>query len=246
VPDEKGIWETHLKAWNTANEEVHQEWVGTPLNLEISQVTTTPYAEGFGGNDSGRTFPYYKNVYGSKLSQTVTGSDGHIPLPAAPAHTLVLADYVQYSGKKSNFTYTVAAQKSGALGELNRIDPDATWRRDDPGQPTQTVVIVLGGQSFVTDNPVEIRLKDNTLDTVKVYPNPYVKGKSSREQITFGFLPPDSKVKIFNLNGKLLAEAQPGPNNNVDWNIENIGGGIYLYIVTSPAGVRKGKVSVVK
>ena len=86
---------------------------------------------------------------------TVTGVDGHTSLPLNKEHILVMADYVKDQMSQTNFTYTITASKDGKTASLNGLDIDESWYREDPNVPTKTVVMVLGGQSYVSDDTVE-------------------------------------------------------------------------------------------
>ncbi len=86
-----------------------------------------------------------------------------------------------------------------------------------------------------------------TLDKkISVYPNPYIKGKSSGEKITFANLPSEVTILVYSLNGELVAELPSDFADKVEWNISNISSGIYLYAITSNKGISKGKLSIVK
>ncbi len=82
--------------------------------------------------------------------------------------------------------------------------------------------------------------------SIKVYPNPYVKGRSSSEKISFGNLGGNALIKIYNTGGELVKELASGAENEVEWNIRGVRSGIYLYTVISSEGVKKGKISIIK
>ena len=88
-------------------------------------------------------------------SNSDTNVNGHTALPIDENNTFVITDYVKNVSGNTEYTYTIKASKDGATGEINGIDPDETWYRPDPNVPAKTVVIVLGGQSYVTDDAVE-------------------------------------------------------------------------------------------
>ncbi len=80
---------------------------------------------------------------------------------------------------------------------------------------------------------------------ITVYPNPYVKGKSSSEKITFSNLPQEAKLMIYTMSGELLKELSK-INGKAEWEISDVSSGVYLYVVSYSGGTKRGKVSVIK
>ncbi len=81
---------------------------------------------------------------------------------------------------------------------------------------------------------------------IAVYPNPYIKGKASSSKMTFLNLGKGAVIKIYNTGGQLIKELSANSNGETEWDVNEVSIGVYLYVVTSPSGVKKGKVSVVK
>jgi hypothetical protein len=84
---------------------------------------------------------------------------------------------------------------------------------------------------------------------VVVYPNPYIKGKSYSERISFGNLPGESTIKIYTISGKLVKTIGYNAVNNgssQEWDISDMPSGIYIYTIIFPEGKKTGKVSIVK
>ncbi|MFH1260018.1 MAG: T9SS type A sorting domain-containing protein [Elusimicrobiota bacterium] len=81
---------------------------------------------------------------------------------------------------------------------------------------------------------------------IKVYPNPYVKGKSSGEKISFAGLPDESTIRIYEVSGELIETIEHNDGDKEDWNIPAITSGIYLYSINSSQGNKQGKISIVK
>lgn len=87
---------------------------------------------------------------------------------------------------------------------------------------------------------------------VVVYPNPF-KIKEARDGVlVFANLPEGSKVKIYTLSGKLVAEIIAGTENCAFWDGKNedkeeCARGIYIFIVESPDGKKQtGKFTLIK
>ena len=237
---------------------------------------------------------------------------------------------IESESKNINYTYNVTAQKDTLTGNLSLVDPDKSWYREDPNMPTKTVVIVLGGQSYISDDslkpalsiitpqdgakvfgrvPIKINATDNfgvikielyindvltytfytspyewvwdtkeipegeyrikavaydtndnsseeeiTVKVIKVegiitYPNPYVKGKSSIERISFANLPKETTIRIYTVSGelvKVIKHKDIADGGSKEWDISGIASGIYMYCIESSEGMKKGKVSIIK
>jgi hypothetical protein len=82
-----------------------------------------------------------------------------------------------------------------------------------------------------------------------VYPNPYIKGKSSGEKIYFSNLPKESTLRIFTLSADPVAALRH--DQSVDggveiWDISCVPGGVYVYSIVSSKGTVRGKISIIK
>lgn len=84
---------------------------------------------------------------------------------------------------------------------------------------------------------------------VIVYPNPYIKGTSLNERITFINLSKESTLRIYTIAGKLIKEIKHKSSTDdgtEEWDIQDIASGVYLYYIESPQGKKNGKVSIIK
>jgi hypothetical protein len=82
-----------------------------------------------------------------------------------------------------------------------------------------------------------------------VYPNPYIKGKSGGNKIIFANLPGESVIRVYTVSGELVQTIEhkgTAKGGQEEWDISNISSGVYLYMITSSEGTKKGKVSVIK
>lgn len=84
-----------------------------------------------------------------------------------------------------------------------------------------------------------------------VYPNPLVMG-SGGNTLRFAGLPLGAALRIFGLDGQLIAQVEGAPGQGtVEWNGQNeagflVGSGVYFFVATDPAGkVVKGRFAVV-
>lgn len=82
-----------------------------------------------------------------------------------------------------------------------------------------------------------------------VYPNPFVKSKSTGEKINFGNLPAESTIRIYTLSCELvktIKHEQASAGGTEEWNIAEVPSGVYLYTIISSEGTHRGKVSIIK
>ncbi len=121
---------------------------------------------------------------------------------------------------------------------------------------------------FKTELPkVDAAIAQNTLDMVKVVPNPYVtaaafepplnpgitSGRGERK-IQFTHLPAGASIKIFTSRGDHVISLYHAGNiqdGTVSWNLKtkenlDIAFGVYFYVVESPVGNKTGKIAIIK
>jgi len=81
---------------------------------------------------------------GFPIECTVTGIDGHTPLPSNRTGTIIITDYVLDESGKREFTYTIiVTAPDGRTVTITGVNPDSTWYRPDPNIPTYTITVVL-------------------------------------------------------------------------------------------------------
>lgn len=90
-----------------------------------------------------------------------------------------------------------------------------------------------------------------TLPTCKIVvgPNPYRADKEGEERITFKNLPVQATIRIYTLSGKLVKTIKH--KNTLaggveEWDVSDIGSGVYIYYIDGSSGRKKGKVSIIK
>ncbi|MFH1259627.1 MAG: fibronectin type III domain-containing protein [Elusimicrobiota bacterium] len=105
------------------------------------------------------------------------------------------------------------------------------------GNKSNEVMIVL---------PASAEIPRTSGQEIKVYPNPYIKGKASNEKIFFLNLEKESTIKIYTAGGELAQELIAGADGKAEWDVSNVSSGVYLYVVTSSGVMKKVKVSVIK
>ncbi len=128
-----------------------------------------------GGEDyfEGQQGNWFKGLIDvNNLAETMTGENGHTPPTSDTEGTLVLTDQRQDGTSVDNYTYTISAEKDGKTGQLMGVDPDASWYRSEPAMPAKSVVIVLGGQSYITNDA-----REPTITIISPRPGTLVSGE---------------------------------------------------------------------
>jgi hypothetical protein len=114
---------------------------------------------------------------------------------------------------------------------------------------------------------IDSKKGSNSLSDIQVYPNPYIvahafesalppnqtSGRGERI-IFFSHLPKDAKIHIFTIRGEHMVTLKNENdifNGTVKWNIKtkenlDVAYGVYLYVIESSLGVKKGKLAIIK
>ncbi len=161
------------------------------------------------------------------ISGTVTSTTG-APIQGATVQTSSYSNTTNSSGEYTITlvvgNYTITASATGYQSQSK------------PAEVTASKTTPLDFQLVFVDSSHK----------VIVYPNPYIKGKSNGQKISFVNLPKEAVIKIYNSGGELAKELIAGVEGKAEWNISDLHSGVYLYVVSSPEGVKKGKVSIIK
>ncbi|MFH1429500.1 MAG: carboxypeptidase regulatory-like domain-containing protein [Candidatus Margulisiibacteriota bacterium] len=153
---------------------------------------------------------------------------------------------VKYGLQSGNYTeqLTDTNLKVNHSLTLTALQPDTKYyfvvnSVDGSGNSSQS-----NEYSFTTLSPSSVT--EPSGQKIKVYPNPHIKGKSSSEKITFANLPEEATIKIYNSGGELMKELSVGTDGKAEWDVSGVSGGVYLYVISSAEGAKKGKVSIIK
>ncbi|MDD3627653.1 MAG: T9SS type A sorting domain-containing protein [bacterium] len=109
---------------------------------------------------------------------------------------------------------------------------------------------IISFSSIYNNEYMEIYGSINSLDLLKIYPNP-VKKKDNIEYIMFSNVPPGTNLKIYDISGMKLFEVKIN-TSEFEWNLknsanQNISSGIYFYILKTSSGDEKiGKIAIIK
>jgi len=106
-----------------------------------------------------------------------------------------------------------------------------------------------GDPTSERDGPLKVFEMD--LENLAVYPNPFssLRGHS---QISFDALTSHARIRVFTLTGELLRDEEVSWQSKWVWDVKNMNGeelgrGIYLWVVTNSTGKRKiGKISIIR
>jgi hypothetical protein len=114
---------------------------------------------------------------------------------------------------------------------------------------------------------IDTEKEKNELDEIQVYPNPYIAahefepplppnvttGRGERI-IFFAGIPDQAKIHIFTARGEHVVTLDDNPPifaGTLKWNLKSkenldIAYGVYFYVVESPAGIKRGKLAIIK
>gem|GEM_PF-6265775 len=110
---------------------------------------------------------------------------------------------------------------------------------------------VNGNISTVTVNAA---LVSSTLDGAHPYPNPFKPNSGlNHTGITFTGLPAKVRLRIFNLAGEMIYDAEQATTGTLPWDAKNMSGGkvasgVYIYYLTEPGTgyKKKGKLAIIR
>lgn len=144
-------------------------------------------------------------------------------------------------------------------GSANTISPGFRVETGVLGQAVsgsaQSASYIISGA--FAELPAAAILSAPNLNDAYVYPNPFKPnspGRFQADKITFKHLPAQTKISIFAITGRRVAELHK-TDSTVDyyeWNAANgdgqkLASGVYLYFMTSPDGSKaKGKFAVIR
>ena len=97
-------------------------------------------------------------IHGFADSSTVTGADGHTPLPKDVKNTIILTDFVQDKDGRKEFTYTITIEKDGQKKVITGVNPGPGWYRPKANKSAYTITAVLDGATVT-----ETELKEKNL-----------------------------------------------------------------------------------
>lgn len=111
---------------------------------------------------------------------------------------------------------------------------------------TYTVTVSQTATGTVTITPTQT----STPDRIAVYPNPCSLSKAVGNTVKFDFLPPSTKIVIYNIQGYKVAEFG-NLSSRFEWdgtnkNGKKVASGIYLYNVSAAGRKFTGKLYIIK
>ena len=84
-----------------------------------------------------------------------------------------------------------------------------------------------------------------SLDTVRVYPNPYKPARSAKPGVTFDGVPSDASLSVYDLAGRKIAAGAPESGGVWVWD-GAVASGVYVFVLEREGEKRAGKVAVVR
>jgi len=151
------------------------------------------------------------------------------------------------------FTDNAGVERRVRIFRLNPSSTTGVWELLPGRQVVDTIRnTVTASTDTLSAFRVAVLNLPQTLDKVKVYPNPYIYGRSSSGRITFVNLPEKATIQIYTLTGELVRTIQVEPMaGRASWDLKNeagrpVGGGIYVYLVKGETGKARGRIVILK
>jgi hypothetical protein len=91
-----------------------------------------------------------------------------------------------------------------------------------------------------------------SIDTARVYPNPWRADRHSNFQVVFDGLPQAATVRVFTVSGHEVRTLNADSSGKVSWDRrnsdgQNVASGVYLYLVTDGRGGETvGKLAIIR
>ena len=174
------------------------------------------------------------------LTATATNTETH-----TETQTDTITETVTPSVTSSiTYTFTVTTTDTitptFSITETYTITPTITKTLTYTVTPTDTVYLT----PTITLTPTP------TPEYIVVYPNPYNREKAIRGTLKIEFLPQNSKIRIYTIDGYLVYEERDAAGH-IEWDGKNKKGekvspGIYIYIIDTEEKTYKGKIYIIK
>lgn len=90
------------------------------------------------------------NVSGEIKNNFITGTDGHTNLPSNETNSAAILAFWKSISEKMDMSYTIHVKYTDAEGnqhldEVTGVAPNASWYREDPDVPVETITVTLPG-----------------------------------------------------------------------------------------------------
>ncbi len=207
-------------------------FTATPTSTHTPTLTVTPtYTPTFTATPTLTNSATYTAT--PTVTLTSTNSPVHTPT-VTPTYTV---------------THTITLTATVTL--TRTITPTCTITRTSTISPTVTITrtATLSPTITLTSTPV---LAAPDLNAVIVYPNPFRADLSVSHTVTLMNLPEKAVIRFYTLDGRLVKKiVKDDPGNRVVWNLANskkhsVVSGVYLYVIRSVSGSRKGKLVILR
>jgi hypothetical protein len=116
-----------------------------------------------------------------------------------------------------------------------------------------TLVVTAENSAGAQSAPAQatVTLVANDLGGVRVFPNPWRTDRHNNEDVTFGQLTDNVRIRIFTISGQLVKDLGNAVSA-AKWDLTNdsgdrVGSGIYLYLITNNLGQQtRGKLAIIR
>ncbi len=185
-------------------------------------------------------------------------SDGMEIYPGAPVGIVGYAPSMRMKWSRdgtNDYEYVQILKTLGegawALQQAAAVGPDWTnWTRDYT--KLEAVRISLGNKiDQLSTAPSPIVLPRETAAAVRVYPNPWRKGTSENEFVTFSGVSPGSTLTIFTVSGRFVARRQTS-DVVARWDLltdagDKAASGLYFYLIQDKTGAKtRGRLAIIR
>ncbi len=182
--------------------------------------------------------PTYTRTHTPTCTATRTITRTFTPTPTRTPTFTITPTYTVTS------TYTLTYTPTGTRTATMTVTP--TFTITPTITPTSTITL--------TPTPTTTAHPSDNLDRVIVFPNPYIEIKSAFKRINFIHLTFNASLKVYNLSGELVWEAEKNDGSDrIEWKgVTNMSGrklssGIYLYVIQNDEGQRRtGKLAILR
>ncbi len=152
---------------------------------------------------------------------------------------------------------------------LSRLSPDGSWESYVPedGLASDEIYLKVDGLALENESGVlwvatryglsrfetGVQLPPPYIDSVEVYPNPFLPSRADHQWVTFERIPAGSVVRVYTPSGRLIKEiAEVDPvTHRAFWDGKNepgqeVASGMYIFVVTADGKRSVGKIALIR
>ncbi len=186
--------------------------------------------------------PTFTHTQTATPTKTVTATNTHTPT-VTPTRTAT-PTCTHSPTITATSTHTPTFTSTSTMTPTVTVTPTFTHSATSTNTPTVTP----------TSSPTTTAQPSESLAKVVVFPNPYIEHKENYRTINFIYLTFNAKIRVYNLAGKLVWEAEKNDGSDrIGWiGVKNnegqkLASGVYIYMITNRQGEKKtGKIAILR